>query len=137
MSHPDSVRSPLLLLAVATFSGGVLGGGIGLVISLPNAFVLFVTVVGMVCGGVSGFISMLVGLVAYGLTQRLRRPNLRWFVVSGSAAVGASGILWALMSQNGITEVGLLAAVAFVVSGAAAALAYPRLHRTYGPRLVA
>jgi hypothetical protein len=137
VSHPDSVRPPLLLLAVATISGGLVGGGIGLFMSLPNPFVLFITLVGMVCGAASGFISMLVGLVVYGLTQRLRRPNLRWCVVSGSAAVGASGILGALLSQNGISGAWPLVAVAFVVSGAAALLAYPSLHRTCGPGLVA
>jgi hypothetical protein len=125
MAHPDAGEKSLILLAAATMTGALSGGAIGLI---PASSLFFVSM-GAVLGAASGFVSMLVGLLAYWSTQDLASTGIRWGVVATSAAVGASLTMWTFLSMIPVEAIGPLVAITFAVSGFAAASAYRWLHR--------
>lgn len=128
MAHPEAGEKSLILLAAATMTGALIGGAIGLIPPF-SSFSLFFASMGAVLGAASGFVSMLVGLLAYWSTQDLASTRIRWGLVTTSAAVGASLTMWALLSMIPVEAIGPLVVITFAVSGFAAATFYKRLDR--------
>jgi hypothetical protein len=125
MTHPEAGEESLILLAAATMTGALIGGAIGLI----PPFSLFFASMGAVLGAASGFVSMLVGLLAYWSTQDLTSTRIRWGLVATSAAVGASLTMWALLSMIPVEAIGPLVAITFAVGGLVAATVYKMLDR--------
>jgi hypothetical protein len=126
--HTGSADVLLFLLVGAPIAGALIGGGIGLVVSGSDSFVLLITATGILVGAFSGLASAGAGLGAHYLTRRLSADAVRRGVVSVLAGVGAAATVWGLLPPVGVLGVGLLVA-AFVIAGTVAALGYPRLHR--------
>lgn len=127
--HTGSADVLLILLIGAPIAGALIGGGVGLVLSWPDSFLLFIAWLGIFVGAFSGLASACAGLAAHYLTRRLAADALRRGVVSVVAGAGAAATVWGMLPPTGVLGVGLLVAAAFVISATVAALGYPRLRR--------
>jgi hypothetical protein len=122
--HTGSADVLLILLIGAPIAGALIGGGVGLVLSWPDSFLLFIAWLGIFVGAFSGLAAACAGLAAHYLTRRLAADALRRGVVSVVAGAGAAATVWGMLPPTGV-----LVAAAFVISATVAALGYPRLHR--------
>jgi hypothetical protein len=127
--HTGSADVLLILVVGAPIAGALIGGGVGLLLSWPDPFVLFIASTGVLVGAFSGLASACAGLGTHYVTRRLSADAVRCGIVSVLAGAGAAATVWGLLNHDGVLGVGALAAAAFGIGGIAAAISYPRLHR--------
>jgi hypothetical protein len=125
--HSTASADALLVLVVSPMAGAVIGGALGLTLTWPDAFTLFIGYIGALVGAVAGPVSVVAGLGMHGATRRLSHRAVRRALVSVGAAVGAAATVWALLARPDVLGSGPYVLAAFILGGASAAVVYSRL----------
>jgi hypothetical protein len=131
--HPTASADALLVLVVSPMAGAVMGGAVGLALTWPDAFTLFIGFIGALVGAVAGPAAVIAGLGMHGATRRVSNRAARRALVSVGAAVGAAGMVWALLTRPDVLGPGPYILAAFCLGGTIAAVVYSRLDRRCVP----